>query len=120
MITDYSPRFSSVPVMRKQILQPKVYRKSQAAPGAWVMMKAVGLMVIVTLVLGVSSTFWYGWQIRSALNEIGDHQAVQKKLSAENKLLMAQRDRLMTRESIEAAAKKLGFYPPAPEQIRKP
>jgi len=45
------------------------------------MWKTIGAMLLVTLAIGVSSTFWYGWQIQSALDEIGQSNAANKALS---------------------------------------
>ena len=122
MFKDYSGSF----VMtngRNKIRSAK--RKSYPAatgffPATRLLWKTIGAMVLVTLVIGISSTIWYGLQVQVALDQIGDKRIVNNKLQDENRLLVAQRDLLLTQDQMEEAAKKLGLRSPAKDQVRYP
>ncbi len=84
------------------------------------MWKAIGAMLFVTLAITLSSTFWYGWQIRLALDEIGSSTTANQELAGLNLQLTSHRDMLLRQGHIEKTAKKLGLYPPADNQLRYP
>jgi uncharacterized protein HemX len=100
-------------------------RKSYAAsaerfPVSKLMWKTISAMLVVTLVLGISSTVWYGLQVQDALDQIGNNSAINSKLRNENRLLVAQRELMLTQDQMETAAHKLGLRSPAKNQIRYP
>lgn len=80
--------------------------------------KIIGVMMLLTLVFGISSTVWYGLKVQVALDQIGNSQAINTELQDENKLLVAQRDLLLTQNHLQQAAKKLGLVPPDKNQLR--
>jgi len=80
--------------------------------------KTVGFMLLLTLVLGISSTVWYGLQVRVALDQIGNDNKINHELRNENKLLLSQRDFILTPEQMEKAARNLGLISPAKNQLR--
>ena len=41
---------------------------------------AFGIMLLISLVIGVTSTVWYGWQVQSALDDIGQATSVKKNM----------------------------------------
>jgi uncharacterized membrane protein len=84
------------------------------------MWKTIGAMLVVTLVIGISSTIWYGLQVQIALDKIGNSRAINNELLNEKKLLMAQRDLLLTHENMEKATQKLGLVSPTKNQLRYP
>jgi len=84
------------------------------------MWKAIGAILFITLAIGVSSTFWYGWQIQLALDEIGSTRTANQKLTSLNLQLTNHRDMLLSQGHMEKAAKKLGLYPPTKSQLRYP
>ena len=80
----------------------------------------IGAILFITLAIGVSSTFWYGWQIQLALDEIGSTRTANQKLTSLNLQLTNHRDMLLSQGHMEKAAKKLGLYPPTKSQLRYP
>jgi len=122
MIKDYSGSYSvGKSKQKKKTLKRK---KASGSPDflslSKLMWKAIGALLFVTLVIGVSSTFWYGWQIQLALDEIGSTKSVNQKLTSLNLQLTNHRDMLLSQEHMEKAAKKLGLYPPTKSQLRYP
>ena len=89
-------------------------------PASKLLWKTIGAMLLVTLVIGISSTIWYGMQVQVALDQIGDKKAANNELHHENKLLSAQHDLLLTQAQIEAAAQKIGLRSPTKSQLRYP
>ncbi len=122
MFKDYSGSFV-VANGRNQIRTSR--RKSAVAaskffPATKLMQKAIGAMLLVTLIIGISSTIWYGLQVQIALDQIGNKRILNTKLHGENRLLVAQRDLMLTQSKMETAVKKLGLRTPAKHQIRYP
>lgn len=122
MFKDYSGSFIAVSG-RNQMRTAR--RKPFTAPkelfsATKLMWKTIGAMLLATLVIGVSSTVWYGMQVQVALDQIGNNKAIYNELHNENRLLTAQRELLLTREHIEDAARKIGLRSPAKNQLRYP
>jgi uncharacterized protein HemX len=84
------------------------------------MWKTLGAMLLVTVVIGITSTIWYGWQVQLALDQIGKDRITNIELANENKLLIAQHDLMLTQEHMENAAGKIGLYTPSKAQLRYP
>ena len=84
------------------------------------MWKTLGFMLFVTVVISITSTIWYGIQVQTALDQIGKDKITHKGLTDENRLLIAQRDLMLTRKHMEKAARKIGLQPPAENQLRYP
>jgi len=82
------------------------------------MWKTLGAVVLLTLVVGISSTIWYGLQVQVALDQIGSNKAINIELNNENKLLAAQRDLMLTPDHMQEATQKLGLISPAKNQLR--
>jgi len=122
MFKDYSGSFIAVNGRNKI----RASRRKSASitkefmPTTKLMWKTVGAMLFVTLVIGISSTIWYGLQVQVALDQIGKSKTLNKTFQDENRLLIAQRDLMLTREKMEAAARKLGLQSPAKNQLRYP
>ena len=122
MIKDYSgsytaDRFSS---KKKPVKRKKAVGSPSFISFTKPMWKAIGAMLFVTLVITLSSTFWYGWQIRLALDEIGSNTTANQELAGLNLQLTSHRDMLLSQGQMEKTAKKLGLYPPADNQLRYP
>ncbi|MDX1776719.1 MAG: hypothetical protein R3297_09075 [Desulfobulbales bacterium] len=84
------------------------------------MWKSIAVMLLLTVGIGVGSTIWYGTQVKIALDKIGRYKAINHELIDEKKLLLAQRDLLLSREHMKEAAQKIGLVTPAKGQLRYP
>ncbi|MDH5297469.1 MAG: hypothetical protein OEV91_00435 [Desulfobulbaceae bacterium] len=116
MIRDYSRRYSPAVEQR-----PSGYRRQPLGSGdGGFLWKAVGVFASFAVVIGVAASLWLGWQINSGLGELATAQQLRKDASARNVVLLAQRDKLRSRESVEAAAAGLGLYPPSAGQVWRP
>jgi hypothetical protein len=106
---------------RNKIITPKRKRSilpSELIPGTRLVWKTVSAMLLLTLVIGISSTVWYGLQIKVALDQIGHGKETNNTLHNENKLLVAQRDLMLTTDHMQEAAKKLRLVSPSENQLR--
>ena len=122
MIKDYSGSYLILNG-RNKIRSSK--KKSSTAsrelfPATTFMWKTIGAMLLVTLLIGISSTIWYGMQVQVALDQIGQNRAISNELQNENHLLIAQRDLMLTQDKMEAAVRTLGLRVPAKNQLRYP
>lgn len=116
MFRDYSKRYPSV-VKGKQ----RVAGRKYAGPDdSNKLLKVITVVVTIAMLLGVSASIWFGWLIRAGLDELGGSQKTRQEFTALNSKLVARRNSLLTREKIEAAAEKIGLYPPTAKQIRRP
>ena len=91
---------------------------SELFPANRLMRKTLGVMVLLTLVVGISSTIWYGLQIQVALGQIGGNREINNELHNQNKLLTAQRDLMLTPDHMKEAAQELGLISPTKKQLR--
>ena len=98
-------------------------KKSPAAarellPATKVMWNTIGAMLLVTLIIGIGSTVWYGLQIQVALDQIGMSRETYSRLINENRLLARQRDLLLSQNHMEEAAQRIGLQAPTEKQLR--
>ena len=122
MIKDYSESMVLVSG-RNKIITPRrknVPVSRELFPATKLIWKTIGAMLLTTLIVGISSTIWYGLQVQVALDQIGNSKKINSKLYNENKLLTAQRDLMLTSEHMEMAAQRLGLVAPAENQLRYP
>jgi len=122
MFKDYSGSFTAVNG-RNRIRSSA--RKSPAVTGelfsaTGLMQKTIGIMLLISLTLGISSTIWYGLRVRVALDQIGATRSDYTELLKENRQLIAKRDLMLSQEHMQKAARKLGLSSPAPDQLRYP
>ena len=117
MVKDYSGSYVVKNCRNKKKKAPKSKNLLSATRLMW---KTLGAMLLVTLIIGITSTIWYGWQVQLALDQIGRNTTIYNELADENMLLRAQRNLLLTQEQIEKAAEKIGLYAPAKKQLRYP
>jgi uncharacterized protein HemX len=122
MIKDYSGNFKTANTKnKKRTSKGKTNSRSNRLFSLTKMMwNTIGAMLLVTLVIGISSTFWYGWQIQMAWDDIGNSKAMNLELSNLTPQFTTQRDNLLSKNHMEKTARKLGLYPPTAEQIRYP
>ncbi len=120
MITDYSHRYTSIALKNRQYMRQNVPAGTfRGLTDHWVMKRAVGVLMVIVLLAGFGTAFWFGRQIRLALYEIGNNENIRQEMTAINKKLKAERHQLLSREHIIAAAGKIGLYKPAARQIRR-
>ena len=122
MVKDYSGSYVAINCRNK-----KIAYKKKAASKSWdffsatkLMWKTLGAMLLVTVIIGITSTIWYGWQVQLALDQIGNAKITSSALENENRLLIAQRDLMLSQEHMEKAAQKIGLYSPTKNQLRYP
>jgi hypothetical protein len=82
--------------------------------------RCAGGLVIITLTIGVSSTWWVGKKIQTALDEIGGNKELHAISVAKHEELLAARTLLLSRDYIARVAKDLGLFPPSTKQMRTP
>jgi len=122
MIKDYSGgvilvsgRNRIITSKRKNILVSR-----ELFPATKFVWKTIGAMLLTSLIIGITSTIWYGLQVRVALDQIGNTMEINNKLYSEKKLLTAQRDLMLTPEHMKDSAYRLGLVYPIKNQLRYP
>lgn len=116
MIRDYSSRYPSIVREKQKVLG----RRPGGPKGDNRITKIIGVVVTIAMIVGIATSFWFGWLVRNGLDELNESQAAKQELKGLNEKLVAQRDNLLSGDKIEAAAKELGLYPPSAKQIRRP
>lgn len=122
MIKDYSGGMILVSG-RNRIITPKrknISVSRELFPATKFVWKTIGAMLLTTLIIGITSTIWYGLQVRVALDQIGNTMEINSKLYSEKKLLTAQRDLMLTPEHMKDSAYRLGLIYPIKNQLRYP
>ena len=122
MVKDYSGSYIAINGRNKKTPhKKKTASKSRDFFSATKLMwKTLGAMLIVTVVIGITSTIWYGCQVQLALDQIGRDTISNSELANETRLLVAQRDLMLTQGHMEKAAQKIGLYSPEKRQLRYP
>ncbi|MFC1827869.1 hypothetical protein ACFLZQ_08100 [Thermodesulfobacteriota bacterium] len=122
MVKDYSGSCITINGRYKKIPhKTKTTTKSRSFFSATrLMWKTLGTMLFVTVIIGISSTIWYGWQVQLALDQIGNYQVTNSELTRNNRLLIVQRDLIQGQDHMEKAAQKIGLYSPTKSQLRYP
>ena len=76
MINDYSGTYVAINCRNKK----KSPNKKASATSrdlfsaSKIMWKTIGAMLLVTVIIGITSTVWYGWQVQLALDQIGSNK----------------------------------------------
>lgn len=122
MYRDYSGGcISAIGGNRKRSHKKRIsFAAKELIPAVKLMWHAIGVMLLITLVIGVTSTIWYGWQVRSALDDIGQVKETKGKLANENKMLTVKHDLMLSQKYMVKAAKEQGLSLPAKNQLRYP
>jgi hypothetical protein len=100
---------------RLGIFAKKNRRHSTAGLVLW---KSVGVLLIIALLAGITSSLWLGRQIRTALDDIGRGKEIHAELVSKNRELRAQKKQLLTRSHVETVAKGMGLHLPGDDQKR--
>ena len=120
MYKDYSGSMIAVSGRNKIITSKRknVSVSHKLLPTTRVMWKTIGAMLLLTLVIGISSTIWYGLQVQVALDQIGSSAGINNELQNENKLLLAQHNLMLTTNHMRETAQKIGLVAPTENQLR--
>ena len=122
MVNDYSGSYVAINYRNKKISHNK--RAATKARDFFsvtkLMWKTLGAMLLVTVVIGITSTMWYGLQVQLALDQIGNDKITNSTLTRENKLLIVKHDLMLSQEQMEKSAQKIGLYSPTKSQLRYP
>jgi len=120
MYKDYSGSMIAVSGRNKIITSKRknVSVSHELLPTTRVMWKTIGAMLLLTLVIGISSTVWYGLQVQVALDQIGNNAGINNELQNENKLLLAQQNLMLTTNHMRETAQKIGLVAPTENQLR--
>lgn len=118
MIQDYAGRSGLVFSKKKQGAWQKTPKTPESGGEVW---KMTVLFLGIALLLGLGASVWFRSIIGAVQKELSQAEMTRKEFGDTNERLLAQRNKLMSKDHFEAAAAaKLGLYPPVPEQIRKP
>lgn len=117
MVKDYS---GSYRVKNCRNKKKKTSQSKNFLSATRLMWKTLGAMLLVTVIIGITSTIWYGWQVQLSLDQIGRDTATNNELADENRFLIAQRNLMLTQEHMEKAAEKIGLHTPTKKQLRYP
>jgi hypothetical protein len=100
--------------------RPRIFaRKNRRHSSAGRMLrKSVGVLLVIALLAGVTSSLWLGSQIRTSLGDIGRGREIHAALVTQNRELLAKKNRLLARNHIETVAKDMGLHPPKAGQTR--
>lgn len=117
MVKDYSGgyRVKNCRNKKKKSTQSKYFLSA-----TMLMWKTLGAMLLVTVIIGITSTIWYAWQVQLALDQIGRDKTTNIELADENRFLIAQRNLMLTQDHMEKAAEKIGLRSPTKNQLRYP
>lgn len=112
---DYASRYSTGAASRQRFSGQR-----PAGAGGQRTLKIIGVMAVFAMLLGVGSSVWFGMALQAGLSNLDKSRQEQTVLRAENEKLASQRAAFMEQDTIETAARNLGLFSPAENQIRKP
>jgi len=112
---DYAKIYSGAVVSRQKVSGKRTGGSDREQPS-----KIIGAVTVVAMLLGVVSSLWFGVALRDGLGRLGKGQQEKAELVAANMTLVAEKDALLQQEKIEAAAGRLGLFPPSAKQMRRP
>ncbi|MBU0483536.1 MAG: hypothetical protein KKB30_03375 [Proteobacteria bacterium] len=114
---EHARRYS--PTGRGSVRQKVWHRGSKDGDDRWIL-KGIGLVVTLATLVGCATSLWFGWKIRINLDALGHDKEVRRELSAINRELLTDREKLLAKERIEKEAAVIGLFPPSAKQIRRP
>lgn len=117
MVKDYSDSYK---VKNCRNRKRKATKSKMIFSATMLMWKTLGAMLLVTVIIGITSTVWYGWQVQLALDQIGRVTTTNSELADENRLLIAQHNLILTKDHMAKAAGKIGLHVPTKNQLRYP
>ena len=120
MITDYFDRHLSTAWHSKSQKRFFTRKNQRDIADGMILQRVAGVLIVITVALGVISALWFGKNIQAALLDIDRGVEIRSVLTIENSDLMTQRDQLLAQNNIEFMAQKIGLYPPSARQIQTP
>lgn len=112
---DYAKKYSGSGGSRQQISGRRAGGSGQERP-----FKIIGAVAVVALLLGVVGSLWFGVALQDSLGKLDKGKQEKNELAAANVTLSTEKEALLRQEKIEAAAGRLGLFPPSAKQIRRP
>ena len=82
--------------------------------------RIIGVVAVIAMLLGVVGSLWFGIALKDGLDRLDKGKQEKAELSAANVSLSAEKEALLQKGKIEAAAGGLGLFPPSEKQMRKP
>lgn len=114
---DYGPPYQTAG-KRQKVAKRSSGRGRHPAEHRW-LWRATGVLAMVILTIGLGVSLWFGYQINSGLDQLTVRQDRLQRLQERHDHLGRQRAGLLTQERIQAAARKMGLYPPTAEQVKR-
>ena len=114
---DYGPQYQNAAGKRQNVVRRETGHGGRSGRN-W-LWRATGVLATVVMVIGVGVSLWFGYQINSGLDELAIRQHRRGELQELHGRLEQERDKLLTEERIQPAARKMGLYPPAAEQVKR-
>lgn len=112
---DYRKRYSGQAITRQRISGRRSERVAESGPS-----RVVGVVAVAALALGVCGSLWFGAALRDSLGRLDSERREKKQLASANQALLAEKEKLMAKESFVLSAEELGLFEPAENQLRKP
>jgi hypothetical protein len=82
--------------------------------------RIIGVVTVVAMLLGVAGSLWFGIALQEGLGRLDKGRQEKNVLTAANVVLSAEKEVLLQQRKIEAAAGRLGLFPPSEQQMRRP
>ena len=112
---DYAKKYSGAGGNRQRVSGKRAGGSDGEQP-----FRIIGVITIVALLLGVAGSLWFGAALRDGLGRLDKGKQEKAELAAVNAALSAEKEALLQQEKIEAAAGRLGLFPPSEKQLRRP
>ena len=112
---DYAKKYSGGGGSRQKVSGKRTGGSDRDRP-----FRIIGVVAVVALLLGVASSLWFGAALQEGLGKLDKGKQEKTELATANIALSAERDALLQQGKIEAAAGRLGLFPPSEKQIRRP
>jgi hypothetical protein len=117
-VKDYGPKYQQEGGKRQKIVRRGSGRGGQGVGRTW-LWRATGVLAMVVMAIGMVFSLWFGYRINHGLDELAARQNRRAELEERHGRLQQQRDVLLSTERFQAAARKVGLYPPAAEQVKR-
>ncbi|MFH1021670.1 MAG: hypothetical protein V1782_13830 [Pseudomonadota bacterium] len=112
---DYAKKYSGAAGNRQKVSGRRTGGADRDRP-----FRIIGVVTIVAMLLGVAGSLWFGAALQDGLGRLDKGKQEKIQLTALNVALSAEKETLLQQEKIEAAAGRLGLFPPSENQKRRP